>query len=130
VGENDLALAFANFEKVPFDALEVETMPMNRAKKCFNFNYPVTLQFPDESSFTAPRKEDFKAAILASRLANPVVHQRPHLVYHVFLTMKDGRVLTINGTEEMADVNRECAILWRHVRIWTFVDLLKQCIKN
>jgi len=122
--ENDLALAFANLEDVPFDALDVEAMQMNRAEKCFNFNYPVTVQFPDESIFTADSKEDLKAAIQAWREANPGIHKRPHLVYPVSLTMKDGTVLTINSTEEMRDVIRECARRWRHVRIWTCVDLI------
>lgn len=122
--ENDLALAFANLEDVPFDALDVEAMPVNRAEKCFNFNYPITIQFPDETTFTANSKDELKVAIQAWREANPDIHKRPHLVYPVSLTMKDGTVLTVNSTEEMRNVIRECARRWRHVRIWTCVDLI------
>jgi len=122
--ENDLALAFADLEDVPLDALDVEAMPAHRMQKCFSFNYPITIQFPDETTFTGNSKEELRAAVKAWREANPDIHKRPRLVYPVNLTMKDGTILTVNSTEEMRNVIRECAKRWRHVRIWTCLDLV------
>lgn len=122
--ENDLALAFAELEDVPFDALDVEAMPAHHPEKCFSFNYPLTISFPDETTFTAQTREELRAAIIAWREANPDIHKRPRLVYPVSLTMKNGTVLTVNSTEEMRNIVRDCAKRWRHVRIWTCLDLV------
>jgi hypothetical protein len=122
--ENDLALAFSELEDVPFDALDVEAMPVHHPEKCFSFNYPLTISFPDETTYTANSKEELRAAIKAWREANPGVHKRPALVYPVSLTLKDGTVVTVDSTQEMRNIVRECAKRWRHVRIWACLDLV------
>lgn len=122
--EDDLLMAFAELQDEPMDAFDVEAMPLGRPEKCFHFNYPITIQFPDETTFTANNPGELRTAIRDWRAANPGVHQRPQLVYPVSLTMKDGTVVTVSNTLEMRDVIRECARHWRHVRIWACLDLV------
>ncbi|MGE5356945.1 MAG: hypothetical protein ACM3PT_11970 [Deltaproteobacteria bacterium] len=120
----DCVFSFSEMQTLPVDALDVEAMPHPRPDKCFKLNYPVTIQFPDQTTATVNSKEEMANAIKTWRQNNPDVQGRPKLVFPVSITMKDGTVKTINNELEMKGVMFECLKKFRHVRLWTCVDLV------
>lgn len=120
----DCVFSFSEMQTLPVDALDVEAMPHPRPDKCFKLNYPVTIQFPDLSTATVNGREELVDAIKTWRQSNPDVAGRPKLVFPVSITMKDGTVITVNSELEMKGIMFECLKKFRHVRLWTCVDLV------
>lgn len=120
----DIVFSFADLEQIPFDALDAEAIKPPRLGKCFKLNYPVTIEFPDETTATVNDREEMINTIRAWRQANPEVSGRPHLVFPVDITMRDGTVITVNSKEEMKQIIINCARKWRHVRLWRCLDLV------
>lgn len=120
----DCIFSFSEMDIVPEDALDVEAMPNPRIDKCFTFNYPISIQFPDSTVVSVNSKEELGTAIKTWRQNNPGVKGRPHLVFPVSITMKDGTVKTINSKEEMKKLIFFCMKKFRQVRLWTCVDLV------
>jgi hypothetical protein len=120
----DCVFSFSELQTLPVDALDVEAMPHPRPDKCFSLNYPVTIQFPDLTEVSVSSREELVNAIKTWRQNNPGVTGRPHLVFPLSVTMKDGSVKTINSQLEMKGLMFECLKKFRHVRLWTCVDLV------
>ena len=120
----DLIFSFADLEQIPYDGIDAEAMKPPRPGKCFKLNYPVTIEFPDETTVTVNDREEMVNAIRDWRQANPDVLGRPNLVFAVDITMRDGTIITVNSKEEMRQIIINCAKKWRHVRLWRCLDLV------
>lgn len=81
---------------------------------CLEFVYPVTIEFPDESSIEVNSVEEMKEAIKSWREDNPDAEERPKLAFPVQVLDALGNVITVEDGEELAKLNRACHILKRH----------------
>ena len=120
----DCVFSFSDMEAVPQDELDVEAMPTPRPDKCFKFNYPISIMFPDSTVVSVNSREELATAIKTWRQDHPNYAGRPHLVYPVSITLKDGTIKTINNREEMRMLIFYCTKKFRHIRLWTCVDLV------
>lgn len=96
-----------------FDALRQEckeNAPEHKEKRksCFDLVFPVTVIFPDETTFTAETKELLHEQSKAWHEANPDVDERPKLELPVQITYENGDVVTISTEDEMKAAHDAC----------------------
>lgn len=77
-------------------------------ERCFDLVFPVTLQYPDETTKKVATKEEYTAAIAAWVKANPRSKDMPKIAFPYEIMLKDGTVLTIETIEELKDVLDDC----------------------
>lgn len=75
---------------------------------CFEFVFPITLNFADGSTAEVGSYEDMRAAIGEWKSANPEATERPTLSFPLEVMTDSAEVITINSREEMRDLARKC----------------------
>lgn len=75
---------------------------------CFELVFPITIEFPDESTASANDYDELKTIIRDWKEANPDATERPALSFPLEIVSEDGEIVTINSKEELLDVRREC----------------------
>ncbi|MFT4665376.1 MAG: hypothetical protein ACI8YQ_001788 [Polaribacter sp.] len=75
---------------------------------CFEFVFPITIEFADATSQTLNDYVELKAAILAWKEANPDATERPNLVFPLEVISQDGEVLSVTDREELRALKRAC----------------------
>jgi len=76
---------------------------------CVKINYPVTIQYPDESTESFEDRRALKTALRAWKEANPDAETRPELVFPIEVTMvSTEEVITVNSSEELKAIKEEC----------------------
>ncbi len=78
-------------------------------ERCFEFIYPVTYIMPDGTEITVNGEDDGSwAEIKAWYEDHPDVKKRPAIKFPVDIEWKSGRVVTLNGPEDMRRAKRIC----------------------
>ncbi len=80
---------------------------------CFELEYPITYQMPDDSEIVVTSEENMWTEIKAWYEAHPDVEEKPALQYPVniiYAKWDDGEnvITTINDDEEMVEAKKEC----------------------
>ena len=75
---------------------------------CYEFVFPITIEFPDETSTEVDDFEGLKTEIKAWKEANPDATDRPQLAFPLELLTEDGEVITVSSREELHDLRKEC----------------------
>ena len=75
---------------------------------CFELVFPVTVEFPDESTAEVDSYENLKETVKAWKEANMDVEGRPSLVYPVEILDDEGEVISIESAEALKEVVKEC----------------------
>lgn len=75
---------------------------------CFEFVFPVTLEFADGTTQSLNDYDELKAAILAWKEANPDATERPNLVFPLEVISQDGEVLSVTERAELRALKRAC----------------------
>ncbi|MEM6722959.1 MAG: hypothetical protein AAF598_02915 [Bacteroidota bacterium] len=76
---------------------------------CFEFVFPVDVEFPDGSIVSVDSYEDLGTAIRTYIDANPDTDVRPSLVYPVDVMTQDGELATIDDQEALRALASTCA---------------------
>lgn len=84
---------------------------------CYDLIFPVTVEFPDETSVSVDGKEELKETIRAWREENPEVDGRPHLAFPFEVLSEDGQVITIDDRGELRARRAACHRKY-HDRPW------------
>jgi hypothetical protein len=77
-------------------------------KPCFNIVYPITINFPDESSLEVESRKDLKLALREWRKTNPNAEERPTIGYPIEVIFEDETTQTINSVEELKQLKKDC----------------------
>lgn len=75
---------------------------------CYEFVFPLTITFPDETTATAEDYTGLKDAIKAWKEANPDVTERPALTYPLEVISEDGEIITVENAEDLFELRRAC----------------------
>ncbi len=75
---------------------------------CFEFVFPITIEFADGTTAEAEDYEGLRTTIQDWKEANPDAEERPNLSFPLEILSEDGEVLTIESSEELRQARREC----------------------
>ncbi len=75
---------------------------------CFEFVFPITIKFPDNTAATAESKEQLKEAIRTWKAANPDATTRPELSFPLKVKLTDGTEKVVNNAEELIALKKSC----------------------
>jgi len=77
-------------------------------EECFTFVFPLTIEFPDETTADINSLQEGENLVEAWYDANPTSVEDVALVYPIQVTLDDGTVETINDDEELEGLFDEC----------------------
>lgn len=75
---------------------------------CYELVFPVTLQFPDETTVQVDSFGALKTALREWKEANPDSDERPTLVFPIEVIAQDGTVISIASAEELKELRDSC----------------------
>lgn len=75
---------------------------------CYEFVFPVTIQFPDSTTADVNSYEEMKTTLKSWREANMDVTGRPSLAFPLDVISEDGEVINVASGAELAELQREC----------------------
>jgi len=78
-------------------------------KGCFEFVWPLTINFPDETSAEFDDYETLREGIKRWKEANPDVEGRPQLAFPLEIMGPDGTIYSLDSKEELKKIVRRCA---------------------
>lgn len=80
------------------------------ADGCYEFVFPITVQFADATTATVNNYEELKAALKAWKQANPGSgkDQHPTFVFPLSVMKQDGSIVTLNNEAELKALREEC----------------------
>lgn len=76
---------------------------------CFEFVWPVAINFPDETSAEFDSYESIREGIARWKEANPDVEGRPQLAFPLEIIGPDGTMYTIDSKDELKKIVKRCA---------------------
>lgn len=83
---------------------------------CYEFVFPITIDFADGTSATVESYNEGRETIGAWKEANPDAEERPTLAYPVELTTEEGELISVESREELGQLRRECRREFRRDR--------------
>ena len=75
---------------------------------CFEFVFPISIDFPDESSSTVEDYATLKTTIKEWKEANPEAEEKPSLAFPLEILGEDGTATTVASQEELLELRKEC----------------------
>lgn len=75
---------------------------------CFEFVFPITIDFPDGSSATVEDYDGLRDAITAYREANPDTDEKPSLGFPLEVVDSEGNVISVASQEELRELRQTC----------------------
>lgn len=75
---------------------------------CFEFVWPLTINFPDETTADFEDYETLRAGISRWKEANPDVEGRPQLAYPLEIIGPDGTIYSVDSKDELKNIVRRC----------------------
>ncbi len=80
---------------------------------CYEFVFPLTISFPDESTAQVESYEDMRETIAAWKESNPDAEQRPELVFPLEVISEEGEAMTVSSSKELLALRRACRRAFR-----------------
>ncbi|MEM7104616.1 MAG: hypothetical protein AAF502_15875 [Bacteroidota bacterium] len=75
---------------------------------CFEFVFPLTLEFPDGATRTVDSYEELRIAIQTWKENNPATRDFPSLVFPVEVVSQDGEAISLDDLAQLRRVAAEC----------------------
>lgn len=75
---------------------------------CFEFVFPLTIEFPDGTTAEAEDYDGLRTIISDWKEANPEAEERPDLSFPLEVISEDGELITIDSRIDLLRVRREC----------------------
>ena len=75
---------------------------------CYEFVFPVTINFPDETTTEVEDYMEMREALKAFREANPEADERPELAFPLEVMAEDGTVISVSSRAELHELRMEC----------------------
>lgn len=82
--------------------------PNHGNRPCFRIVYPLTIEFPDDSTLQVSSKKEQMQAIRQWKANNPDSDERPNIVFPIEIKFKDGSTQMINSADELAAAREDC----------------------
>ena len=75
---------------------------------CFELIFPITVQFPDDTTAEATDREALKDLIRDWFINNPGTTDHPQIVFPIEAELEDGTVVTVNDLDELIALKDSC----------------------
>lgn len=75
---------------------------------CYELVFPVTIQFPDQTTLTANSYDELKAGIKAWKEANEPASGRPVFVFPISVINQNGETIVVNTQDELKALREAC----------------------
>jgi hypothetical protein len=75
---------------------------------CFELVFPITIEFPDETTAEVNDYDELREAIQTWKEENPNVDGKPNFVYPIEVISEDGEVITVASRAELFELKKEC----------------------
>ena len=75
---------------------------------CYEFVFPITIAFPDETTLEVDSYETLKEELKAWKEANPEATDRPELAFPLEVVDEDGEMISVASREELMELGRAC----------------------
>lgn len=115
---NDLDSAdeevIGNFINSSIDGIDRKCRTGHRG--CFEFVFPITITFADETTASPESYEDLRDAVKAWKEANPDATEKPDITYPIEIMTGDGEVASIDDADGLKEVVKECRMTMRQAR--------------
>ena len=107
--EKDTTLSATDVDNYTEESVYVMQRDANCGKfGCFEFVFPLTVIFPDDSEAEVGSYDELRSTIRAWKEANPDATSRPSLAFPVEVTTEDGEVISVADQEELHELKKEC----------------------
>ena len=83
---------------------------------CFEFIWPLTIDFPDQTSISFDDYSSISEGIKRWKTANPDVEGRPQLSFPLEIMGPDGTVYTLDSKDELKKIVRRCARAYWNIK--------------
>ncbi len=77
-------------------------------KSCFRIEFPISIEFPNGETVEVEGRRALKKLKRTWRKNNPESMERPHFVFPIDVTLKDGTTKTIDSKEELIALRKRC----------------------
>ena len=71
---------------------------------CYEFVFPITIEFPDGTSASVEDYETLKSTVRAWKEDNPEAEERPMLAYPIELMTEEGELISVESKEELREL--------------------------
>lgn len=95
-----------NFVDGSVDGIDRKCMTGRRG--CFEFVFPITITFEDETTANPESYDDLKEIVTAWKEANPDATERPDISFPIEIMTADGELATIADQDALKEVAKEC----------------------
>jgi len=75
---------------------------------CFDFVFPITIEFSDETQVEVEDYEGLRTTIRDWKEANPDAEERPNLAFPLEVIDEEGNITSIASQEELRELAKEC----------------------
>ena len=87
---------------------EVESRTNSGRSGCFELVFPISLDFPDETTEEVNDLDELKTTIRAWKEANPDATERPTLVYPIEVISEDGELISVADKAGLKELKEGC----------------------
>ena len=87
---------------------EISKKCMTGKSGCFELVFPVTINFPDETSIEVDSHENLKLAIKSWRENNPNATEKPELAFPIDILNEEGELISVQNVEELKALKASC----------------------
>lgn len=78
------------------------------SNSCFQFEFPISVKFPDGTTQAATSKEELKSTIQTWKQNNTNASSRPEIVFPIQVKKADGNVVNLTSREEFRTLRQSC----------------------
>ena len=107
--EQDNALTDTVLENFTNSSVETLERQGNCGRRgCFEFVFPITIAFPDETTAEVNSYDELKESIRTWKENNPDSEEKPNLVFPIEVINEEGEVISVADMEELKALASEC----------------------
>ena len=75
---------------------------------CYEFVFPVSITFPDESTTSIEDYETLRATIKEWKEANPDTEEKPSLAFPLEVVAEDGAIISVESKDALKELKQAC----------------------
>ena len=76
---------------------------------CYEIVFPISIDFPDESTTSVESYEALRTTVMAWKENNTATEERPHLAFPIEVIAEDGTITSVEDFRAMGTLRMECA---------------------
>ena len=75
---------------------------------CYEFVFPVSITFPDESTASIEDYETLRSTVKTWKEANPAAEEKPTLAFPLEVVAEDGAIISVESKDALKELKQSC----------------------